>query len=99
MCACEHAQTATLVCVRVRVQVIVWCMDSVPFPNLVFINPLSGDRNSVYCHDGLIRSALFTKNATKIVSCGRCAAAGRVYACVTCEPIGQYGQRYLQPRM
>eukprot|EP00983_Pelagomonas_calceolata_P114946 1160142-Pelagomonas_calceolata.AAC.11 len=81
-----HVNSKKVVIVLGAAQVLVWCMDSVPFPNLVFIDPLSGNRNSVYCHDGLIRSAMFTKNATKIVravqgfiknaakivSCGRC---------------------------
>jgi len=65
-----HAKNVGYHISRDHIQVLVWCMDSVPFPNLVFIDPLSGNRNSVYCHDGLIRSAMFTKNATKIVSCG-----------------------------
>ncbi len=51
-------------------QVLAWCTDSVPFPNLVFVDALNNVKNSVYCHDGLIRSAVFGKESSKIISCG-----------------------------
>jgi len=76
-----HAKNVGYHISKDHIQVLVWCLDSVPFPNLVFIDPLSGNRNSVYCHDGLIRTALFTKNATKIVSCGRCVAGSLWCVC------------------
>ncbi len=42
-------------------QVVAWCTDSVPFPNLVFVDALGGTKNAVFCHDGLVRHATFAK--------------------------------------
>lgn len=50
---------------------LVWCTDSVIYPNLVFIDPLSGNRSSVHCHNGEIRHASFMKKTSYIVSSGR----------------------------
>lgn len=52
-------------------QVIAWCTDSVPFPNLVFVDALNNSKNSTFCHDGLVRHATFSKDSAKIISCGR----------------------------
>ncbi len=51
-------------------QVVAWCTDSVPFPNLIFVDALTGAKNSTYCHEGLVRHATFSKDAAKIISCG-----------------------------
>lgn len=51
-------------------QVIAWCTDQVPFPNMVFVDALNQTRNSVFCHDGLVRHAVFARDSTKIISCG-----------------------------
>jgi WD40 repeat protein len=51
-------------------QVLVWCTDQVPFPNMVFVDALNDGKNSVLCHGGLIRSAVFGKDSAKIISCG-----------------------------
>ncbi len=56
-------------------QVIAWCTDSVPFPNLVFVDALNNSKNSTFCHEGLVRHATFSKDSAKIISCGRWAGA------------------------
>ena len=40
-------------------QVLAWCTDSVPFPNLVFVDVLNNAKTSVYSHEGLVRHAVF----------------------------------------
>ena len=49
---------------------VVWCTDSVPFPNLVYVDCMSQTRTSVYCHDGLVRQATFSKDSHQIITCG-----------------------------
>lgn len=51
-------------------RVVVWCTDSVPFPNLVVVDVMSQNKISVYCHEGLVRQAVFTPNGDRIVSSG-----------------------------
>uniref|UniRef100_A0A7S3R5P2 Ion transport domain-containing protein n=1 Tax=Dunaliella tertiolecta TaxID=3047 RepID=A0A7S3R5P2_DUNTE len=53
-----------------QIQVLVWCKDSVPFPNLVFVDPLSGNRACVHCHGGAVMHATFMKQASRIVTAG-----------------------------
>ncbi|KAL6745453.1 quinon protein alcohol dehydrogenase-like superfamily, partial [Haematococcus lacustris] len=66
----EHAKNVRYHISKEGTQVAAWCTDSVPFPNLIFVDALNGAKNSVYCHDGLVRHATFAKDAAKIISCG-----------------------------
>jgi hypothetical protein len=36
-------------------RVVVWCTDSVPFPNMYVVDIMSQNKISVYCHEGLVR--------------------------------------------
>ena len=51
-------------------QVLAWCTDAVPFPNLVFIDALTNIKSSLYCHEGLVRHAVFGRESARIISCG-----------------------------
>lgn len=57
----DHAKNLRYHISKDGTQVIAWCTDSVPFPNLVFLDALNGNRNSVFSHDGLVRHAVFAK--------------------------------------
>ncbi|KAG1680624.1 hypothetical protein FOA52_015073 [Chlamydomonas sp. UWO 241] len=66
----EHSKNVRYHISKDGTQVLVWCTDSVPFPNLVFVDALNDAKNSVFCHDGLVRHAVFAKDSERIISCG-----------------------------
>lgn len=66
----EHAKNLRYDISRDGARVVVWCTDSVPFPNLVVLDVMTQNKLSVYCHDGLVRQACFTSAGDRIVSCG-----------------------------
>ncbi|PNW77392.1 hypothetical protein CHLRE_10g434600v5 [Chlamydomonas reinhardtii] len=66
----EHAKNLRYDVTRDGARVVVWCTDSVPFPNLVVVDVMSQNKISVYCHEGLVRQAVFTPNGDRIVSSG-----------------------------
>ncbi len=51
----EHAKNLRYDVTRDGGRVVVWCTDSVPFPNLVVVDVMSQNKISVYCHEGLVR--------------------------------------------
>lgn len=51
----EHAKNLRYDVTRDGGRVVVWCTDSVPFPNLVVVDIMSQNKISVYCHEGLVR--------------------------------------------
>mmetsp|Transcript_14469 Transcript_14469/g.31389 ORF Transcript_14469/g.31389 Transcript_14469/m.31389 type:complete len:1906 (-) Transcript_14469:1211-6928(-) len=81
----EHAKNLRYHISKDGTQVLVWCTDSVPFPNLIFVDALNNAKNSVYCHEGFVRHAVFAKDAAKIISCG---SDGKIvmWDTVTLEP-------------
>ncbi|GFR45654.1 hypothetical protein Agub_g7065 [Astrephomene gubernaculifera] len=66
----EHAKNLKYDITRDGARVVVWCTDSVPFPNLVVVDVMSQNKISVYCHEGLVRQAVFTPNGDRIISSG-----------------------------
>ncbi|KAG2498331.1 hypothetical protein HYH03_003591 [Edaphochlamys debaryana] len=66
----EHAKNLKYDITRDGARVVVWCTDSVPFPNLVVVDIMSQNKISVYCHEGLARHAIFTPNGDRIISSG-----------------------------
>ncbi|GIL71256.1 hypothetical protein Vretifemale_1855, partial [Volvox reticuliferus] len=66
----EHAKNLKYDVTRDGARVVVWCTDSVPFPNLVVVDVMSQNKISVYCHEGLVRQAVFTPNGDRIISTG-----------------------------
>ncbi|PNH06420.1 WD repeat domain-containing protein [Tetrabaena socialis] len=66
----EHAKNLKYDVTRDGGRVVVWCTDSVPFPNLVVVDIMSQNKISVYCHEGLVRQAVFTPDGGRIISSG-----------------------------